>query len=201
MFKTEQENFWAGEFGSEYIKRNKVTPEDFAARLSMFAKITSKLSSPASSILELGANIGGNLRALATLLPSAHFTGVEINPQAADILRKLGDVEVIETSLFDFSPKRKWDLVFTSGVLIHLNPELLPNAYDIMAKHALRYVCMVEYYNPTPVNVIYRGNFDKLFKRDFAGEFLDIYPEFILEIMDLYTIEIRYTIVTMRLGS
>ena len=34
---------------------------------------------------------------------------------------------------------------------------------------------MVEYYNPTPVEVKYRGHSQKLFKRDFAGEMIDKY--------------------------
>ena len=38
-----------------------------------------------------------------------------------------------------------------------------------------KYICIVEYYNPTPVEVIYRGHKGKLFKRDFAGEMLDKY--------------------------
>ena len=32
-----------------------------------------------------------------------------------------------------------------------------------------------EYYNPNPVSVNYRGHKDKLFKRDFADEFLNKY--------------------------
>jgi spore coat polysaccharide biosynthesis protein SpsF len=39
-----------------------------------------------------------------------------------------------------------------------------------------KYICLIEYYNPTPVEVPYRGNREKLFKRDFAGEMLDTYP-------------------------
>ena len=40
-----------------------------------------------------------------------------------------------------------------------------------------RYICLIEYYNPTPVEVPYRGEREKLFKRDFAGELLDTYPD------------------------
>ena len=32
---------------------------------------------------------------------------------------------------------------------------------------------IAEYYNPSPVSISYRGHKDRLFKRDFAGEFLD----------------------------
>ena len=35
---------------------------------------------------------------------------------------------------------------------------------------------VAEYYNPTPVSINYRGHTDKLFKRDFAGEIMDMYP-------------------------
>ena len=44
-----------------------------------------------------------------------------------------------------------------------------------MYKNTKKYICIVEYYNPTPVEVIYRGHKGKLFKRDFAGEMLDKY--------------------------
>lgn len=36
--------------------------------------------------------------------------------------------------------------------------------------------CIVEYYNPIPVEVTYRRHRRKLFKRDFAGEMLDAFP-------------------------
>lgn len=177
-YRTEQEAFWAGEFGNDYLKRNELTPTSLAGRLALWAKITRNCTSRPSSILEFGANIGINLHAFKMLLSEARLTGVEINASAADVLRRWGGAEVVEASLFDFSPQKKWDFVFTSGVLIHLNPDLLPAAYEIMAACSCRYVCMVEYYNPSPVTVSYRNNTEKLFKRDFAGEFLAAHPEF-----------------------
>ncbi len=41
---------------------------------------------------------------------------------------------------------------------------------------------VAEYYNPTPVAISYRGHNDRLFKRDFAGELLDLYPQ--LQLVD-----------------
>ena len=133
-----------------------------------------------NSICELGANIGLNLRSLKALLPNCKLTGVEINSKAAAELRKWGEAEVFEQSLFDFSAEREYDLTFTSGVLIHLNPHLLPKAYDILYYSSRRFVCVSEYYNPTPVEVTYRDNKEKLFKRDFAGEMLDRFPDLML---------------------
>jgi spore coat polysaccharide biosynthesis protein SpsF len=34
-----------------------------------------------------------------------------------------------------------------------------------------------EYYSPRPVKLIYRGKKDKLFKRDFAGEFISTFKD------------------------
>ena len=36
---------------------------------------------------------------------------------------------------------------------------------------------VAEYYNPTPQMIPYRGHDDRLFKRDFAGEILDSFPD------------------------
>ena len=68
-YKTEQEHFWANEFGDAYIDRN---PENFelGSRLALFAKILGR-TSDVRSVIEFGANIGNNLKALASLLPKA----------------------------------------------------------------------------------------------------------------------------------
>jgi len=170
-FKTEQESFWAGNFGNEYIARNS-TPELFAANLALFARILNE-TSKISSAIEFGANIGLNLRALRQLVPNIELTGVEINSRAAAILRDWGGCEVRESSILDYEPMRTVDLAFTKGVLIHINPAELPRVYDLLFGTSHRYVLMVEYYNPMPVEVVYRGEPGRLFKRDFAGEFLD----------------------------
>lgn len=62
-------------------------------------------------------------------------------------------------------------------MLIHINPDELQEVYRKLYESSKRYICIAEYYNPTPVTVQYRGNSDRLFKRDFAGEFMDKYPD------------------------
>lgn len=71
---------------------------------------------------------------------------------------------------------RKVDLVFTKGVLIHLPPLVLPDVYDLMVEASNRYVMVAEYYNPSPIEVNYRGHGDRLWKRDFAGEIMERHP-------------------------
>ena len=49
--------------------------------------------------------------------------------------------------------------------------------YEKLYKASSRYILIAEYYNPSPIAISYRGHQDRLFKRDFAGEFLDIYSD------------------------
>jgi spore coat polysaccharide biosynthesis protein SpsF len=164
-YKTEQETFWAGEFGKDYVGRNR-SDQLLASNLNIFSRILSRTTG-VGSVIEFGANVGMNLRALHHLLPSASLSGVEIN-----------EAEVFHTSLIGFRPQRAHDLAFFKGVLIHINPDELPGAYDLLAASTTRYALICEYYNPTPVSVTYRGHEGRLFKRDFAGEFLDRHPNF-----------------------
>jgi spore coat polysaccharide biosynthesis protein SpsF len=175
QFATEQEQFWAGEFGDEYVNRNRY---DISATLAMFSRILSK-AYDVSSIFELGCNIGQNLRALKLLKPGSTISGVEINKTAhANAVKDFPGV--INGSILEIDPASVGDvdLVFTKGVLIHINPERLPEVYDKMAAIGRKYVLISEYYNPVPVTIDYRGHDQRLFKRDFAGEFMDRHPNF-----------------------
>lgn len=172
---TEQEAFWHGTFGNEYTDRNR-GPEWIAANLAFFSRVLSS-TQEVNSVIELGSNIGLNLTALRLLLPEAKLSAVEINTRAAAELKaSLPDVDLHVSSILDFQPRATWDLVFTKGVLIHLNPDKLQSVYDLMYRISSRYVLVAEYYNPSPVEINYRGHAGKLFKRDFAGEMLDRFP-------------------------
>lgn len=174
QFKTEQEEFWAGEFGDDYIGRNQGADVD-AANLAFFSRILERTHAVRSAI-EFGANIGLNLKAIRALRPGIELSAVEINLKAASEMEKLGGIRVYPQSILDFVPDRERDLSLIRGVLIHINPDSLPEVYERLYRSSSRYICIAEYYNPTPVEVPYRGNREKLFKRDFAGEMLDRYP-------------------------
>lgn len=175
-FKTEQENFWAGEFGVEYIARN-VGAEALAANLALFSKALARARG-LSSCIEFGANVGMNLRALKLLFPQQEQYAVEINHAAVGQLSTAIPAEnVYPVSILDFNPKRTWDMVLIMGVLIHINPDWLPHVYDALHRACGRYLLVSEYYNPSPVQISYRGHDGRLFKRDFAGEILDRFPD------------------------
>ena len=177
-YKTEQEKFWAGEFGNEYAERNKAE-QGVICNIALFAEIL-KRTSAIRTVLEFGPNIGRNIKALKTLFPDAKYSAVEINHKAAEILRSdpvLAGMEVFETSILDYEADRQFDFVFTKGVLIHINPDELQCVYQKLYDSSSKYICLVEYYNPSPVTVKYRENPERLFKRDFCGEFMDKFPD------------------------
>jgi spore coat polysaccharide biosynthesis protein SpsF len=177
---SEQEVFWQGVFGDDYLVRNS-GQRLVAANLALFAKALAR-TSEIDSLIELGSNTGNNLQALHQLLPGCALQGVEINAKACADARALGIAEIWHGSLFDYPRERTFQLSLSKGVLIHLAPELLPAAYAQLYELSERYILIAEYYNPAPVEVPYRGHNGKLFKRDFAGEMLDRYAD--LQLLD-----------------
>ena len=171
-YKTDQEKFWAGEFGNLYIDRNK-SDQLMASNLEYFSK-SLKAAIGIQSVIEFGANIGMNLKALKLLRPGIALKGIEINKDAAAVLEEvIGEENVYLESILDFVPPSKSDLVLLKGVLIHINPDALSSLYQTMYDSSNKYILVGEYYNPSPMTINYRGHDDRLFKRDFAGDMLE----------------------------
>jgi len=178
MSLTPQEEFWRSQFGDSYIERNR-SEALLASNIAFFASALRHLR--IESVLEVGANIGMNLKALAQLFPGQKQTAIEINPSACEILAKeLPNVTIHEGSATSVEHSGSHELVISKTVLIHVNPDLLPDLYARMARWSSKYVLIAEYYNPKPVMVEYRGHSERLFKRDFAGEFLKSNEDFSL---------------------
>ncbi|HWV44141.1 pseudaminic acid biosynthesis-associated methylase [Pseudorhodoplanes sp.] len=174
-FQTPQEEFWAGSFGDNYADRNN-TPLFHSCAVAAFAQML-KRASGITSVLELGPNIGMNIKALRTLLPAADISCVEINAKAVGELNKIEGLTVHHKSILSFEAPRTYDLVFTAGVLIHINPDCLDKVYKLMRDASSRYVLVAEYYNPQPTFLMYRGHKDRLYKRDWAGEMMHRFPD------------------------
>jgi pseudaminic acid biosynthesis-associated methylase len=174
MYSTEQEKFWANEFGKHYIDRNQGS-QLLASNLNFFAKAL-KQAGKIESCIEFGANIGMNLKALNLLFPDIGLKAIEINETAAKSLGEfIGEGNVYKGSIFDFNVESKVQLSLIKGVLIHINPNMLQKVYEKLYDSSEKFILICEYYNPSPVALNYRGHEDRLFKRDFAGEFLDKY--------------------------
>ena len=175
-YKTEQEKFWSTQFGNEYIERNKGDLL-LASNLVFFTKCLQKAET-INSCREFGANIGMNMKAFKLLYPSIQLKAIEINKLASEQLAEVvGKENVFNGAIFDAPVSDKVELSLIKGVLIHINPDMLQVVYQKLYDSSSKYILIAEYYNPSPLAISYRGHSDRLFKRDFAGEFLDIFKD------------------------
>jgi pseudaminic acid biosynthesis-associated methylase len=167
---TEQEIFWKGPFTKKYIKRNK----DYN-RIPTIGKDLLENKINIESVIELGANIGLNLDALKKIYTKCETYGIEINKDAFKILKRKHKAE--NKSILNFNTKKTFDLVLISGVLIHQDPSKLNKIYSLLNKFSKKYIYINEYFNPSPVELVYHGYKNKLFKRDFAKELWSKFPK------------------------
>ena len=174
-FTTPQEQFWAGDFGNAYVDRSRGAELE-AYALGALSRMLSR-AHKISSAIEFGANVGLNVKALRRLLPHARLEAVEINAKACAELRRIDGVTAHNMSLLDYKPAQQVDLAYTAGVLIHINPDALPQVYQTLYETSRRYILIAEYYSPAPVALQYRGHAERLFKRDWAGEIMATYGD------------------------
>lgn len=171
-YLTEQENFWAGDFGNEYLKRN-AGDELVTASMMVFGKIL-RSAPNINSILELGCNIGLNLEALKKINGKFDLTAYEINAEAAAIASRKNLAKVIQgTIIAKLDDSIQYDLTFTKGVLTHIDPNYLHMAYDNLYKLSKKYIMVCEAYNYAPTSVNYRGHDGRFYLRDYAGELME----------------------------
>ena len=176
--KTQQELFWKKTFGNNYTKRNNKLK--LSNRVVTIGKDLLRNNVLINEAFEIGSNVGFNLDAIKKIYPKTKTHGVEINKSAYNIGKKKHIL--YNTSIFDYKSKKKYDLVFCCGVLIHQNPKNLNKFYKKLYSLSKKYIYISEYFNPTPIMVEYRNNKDKLFKRDFAKEIWKLFPN--LKLLD-----------------
>ncbi len=181
-----QESLWRGDFGDAYIDRNEVGPAGIAARINCWAEMLKTVAgAPPESILEVGANIGQNLRALQRLTP-AKLYALEPNEKARErlVADKVVDADKTIDGLASKIPLADGavDLAFTFGVLIHIHPDNLLASMSEIYRVSRRYIICAEYFADKPTEVPYRGHTEALFKRDFGGFYLDSFPK--LKVVD-----------------
>ena len=128
---TPQLALWRSEFGASYTVRNDL---ERPARVESLRTVLAGLE--IAHALEVGCNVGWNLRYLRQVgVP--RVWGIE--PQRFAVARARArdpELDVFEGTAFDLPFKdRRFDLVFTSGVLIHIGPgQLGVNAADVLGE-------------------------------------------------------------------
>ena len=172
----EQQQFWAGEFGSEYTKRNQV---DWTSRVSFWSDIVQRTH--ARSVHEVGCNAGWNLSAIQHVGPNIALSGNDVNPRAirqaqSAGLTVYGNVDAIVQA----------ELVFTAGVLIHVAPADLEPLMRRIVDASYRYVLAVEYESDREEEIDYRGHAGKLWRRPFGKLYQDMGLKLVDRQRDVY---------------
>lgn len=170
---TPQEQFWAETYARDYIVRNSRFDHEQGARA--WRHMLRSAEGGIGNFLECGCNIGRNITQIARVMPEAKPSVIEISEPAFRFVTQQHGFEhafngpILEAPMAPAS----FDLVYTMGVLIHIHPDRLLEHMARMFTWSRRYVLMGEYFNRTPVMLPYRGENDRLFKRDFGKLFIE----------------------------
>ena len=172
---------WSGAFGDRYTARNAVTDDAVRGRARVWAAVLDRMAGdPPQSALEVGPNVGMNLRALRNLA-DIDLWAIEPGAAAREVL--LAD-EVLPTDrlMAGFGHEIPMgdgsvDLSFTSGVLIHVDPSLLGETMREIHRVTSKYVFCAEYFAPKAETIPYRGEDELLFKNDFGSLYMDMFPD------------------------
>ena len=160
---------------TEYIARNSTFSHDLGVKA--WKQILGAISlNEIDTVFDCGANIGRNIGFLkdVDLLSKSSFAALDLNSVALEkLIGTYPDVETKHTNILNFECDEVFDLVFTSGVLIHINPKNLEQVYENLMKLTKKYCLLIEYFNRTPVEIPYRGENGLLWKRDFGKHFLE----------------------------
>jgi pseudaminic acid biosynthesis-associated methylase len=168
------ESLWADDFGDEYARRNTGAGD---GRDAFWTRLLQE--HPVETALEIGCNVGANLRWLSGLLPSRAVWGIDINESALQTIRKrLPAINAVWSPARDLPFRdRTFDLVFTAGVLIHQPESTLPLVMAEAVRCSRRFVLALEYFAGETTEVRYRGNEGALFKRDYGRLYQELFPD------------------------
>ncbi|MEW6618229.1 MAG: pseudaminic acid biosynthesis-associated methylase [bacterium] len=181
---TEQLKKWTGEFGKEYTERNPTTLKELETLYQKNYGITrTELNRlflenlPLSMrILEVGSNVGNQLLCLQKM-GFKNLYAIEPQSYAVELSKsRTKDINIIKGDGFDIPFKDKYfDLVFTSGVLIHIHPSSILQVMKEIYRCTKTYIWGFEYYATEYTEIVYRGqenllwkvNFSKMFREEF----------------------------------
>lgn len=195
---SKQAKEWANEFGREYTDRNSLTLEDMEklyrknyglSRTELNEKFLMGLNK-STRILEVGSNIGNQLLCLQKM-GFGNLYGIELQSYAVELSKsRTKNINIIQGNAFDIPFKDNYfDLVFTSGVLIHILPDDLVYVMKEIYRCSREYIFGFEYYSENRIEIEYRGHRDLLWKEDFARKYLELFND-----LDLVKEEkIKYT--------
>ncbi len=183
--RTEEMKVWSSSFGQDYTDRNPQSVDDMDAlyltncgvsRSQMNEDFLSGLDRSVR-ILEVGCNVGSQLNILQNM-GFENLYGIELQPYAVEMSKIVTKhINIIQGDAFDIPYKDGYfDLVYTSGVLIHINPADVLVAMREIYRTSSQYIWGYESYADTLTNVPYRGNSHLYWKTDFPSIYQAEFP-------------------------
>lgn len=165
------ETLWGGEFGDAWTDRN--IDNMYGIRKPVWDAMLARMTPRPQRVLEVGVNVGGNLRWIAPELTPGNAYGVDINRHALDLIHDyVPDANVLVSSVTDLPFKDDFfDLVFSVGVLVAVPDDGVGAAMAEMARCSSRYVLFLEMYAPELTVIDHREIHRGLFKRDYEKAF------------------------------
>jgi len=183
---TEQIRTWTGDFGREYTDRNSYSPAELdefyrqsygITRTELNGRCLEGIPRDAR-VLEVGCNMGTQLLVLQQM-GFTNLHGIEIQSYALERAKqRLPQAALTQASAFSIPyADRLFDLVFTSGVLIHIAPADLPVALAEIHRCTKQWIWGFEYFAPETAEVPYRGHKSLLWKTDYARLYLEQFQD------------------------
>ena len=168
-------DLWAGGFGDDYTERNQV---DWWKRVPFWERVWDRTHF--RSAFENGCNAGWNMSAIQVAAAPFMVTlaANDVNPRACGQARAAGLEAFHEEDValcYD-----KFELVFTAGVLIHIEPELLEAKMKALIAKSYRWVLAIEYADVVERQIEYRGHIDKCWARPYG----DLYEALGVNLID-----------------
>ena len=181
---TNQTDAWEGTFGNDYTDRNVMSIETTLARRKLFEDISNEIHFGAiDSILEVGANSGNNISVLHSMMQHSEISwtklyAIEPNVKAFGLLIMKNITNLVSYFCtwedFYLTPACKYDMVFTSGVLIHVHPDSRKAFMQKIVDASNKYVVAIEYFAPKDRELEYRDNKNLLWVTDFGEIYKDM---------------------------
>ena len=179
---TQPMKMWSGKFGREYTDRNPQIVRELdslyrkrygMSRTGINSEFLDEIDRSAR-ILEVGSNLGVQLMCLQKM-GFKNLYGLELQWYAVEkAKRKTKHINIIQGSAFDISFKdRYFDLVFTSGLLIHIPPSEINGVLGEICRCSRKHIWGFEYYADECTEIIYRSKRNLLWKNNFPKLYLE----------------------------
>jgi pseudaminic acid biosynthesis-associated methylase len=186
--KTKQLAAWQAEFGREYTDRNLYSVEEIDRLLGeyrgvrqseIFRQLLPLQGFSAGRVLEVGCNIGNQLKIFDSVFPGFELYGIDPQKYALAKGHTLTPgINFLMGSAFHIPFKDgMFDLVMTNGVLIHIHPDNLLEALREIYRTSNRFIFCNEYFSEQPCEINYRGNTGLLWKMNYMQLYLDNFPD------------------------